>query len=380
MVIVEFVARSLSPDSRTMLGGARMRFASTAVIVFALVECVLAYNENARGSDLPSGCEVVMSPGMRITATTSAGTIVITAVDDRTRAYTWDGATRSVEMSPRGRRWNGSLGLVYPGSGEHWRDHRGITRCVAEEGQLHFKTVEEALRWIADRHAIGFVCRDDGLMVGWYKDLARKQLNVDVWQILIDGKKPRRLPGSHDEKIILERVQTETVPLVMAVASSDLTAVNALLASGADPNVKNSVGVPVLVMAIRLNSTPIVEALLGHKADANARDTDTDMTPLQRACVRRDIEPGIVRLLLAAGADVNAAIRPFTDLQKGFTALMYAAATGQEEVVQLLIDNGANVNAKARFGYTALSTAKMARRLSDTSGVIRRLEAAGARR
>ena len=92
-----------------------------------------------------------MSPGMRITATTSVGTIAITAVDELTRSYTWDGATRAVEMSPRATRWFGSLGLFNPGAGEHWRDHHGITRCVTKEGQQHFKTVEEAMKWIKER-------------------------------------------------------------------------------------------------------------------------------------------------------------------------------------------------------------------------------------
>ena len=50
------------------------------------------------------------------------------------------------------------------------------------------------------------VYRDDGLMVGWYKDLPRKKLDVHVWQILIDGKKPTRLPGSQDDKIVVETV------------------------------------------------------------------------------------------------------------------------------------------------------------------------------
>jgi hypothetical protein len=377
-----YALRSLRPGRPTVLEGeVSMRFAATAVLIFALVPRVLACDDQARGSRLPAGCEVVMSPGMRITATTSVGTITVTAVDEVTRAYHWDGATRAVEMAPRARRWFGSLGLVYPGAGEHWRDHHGITRCVTEEGQQHFKTVGEALEWIGGRNWMGSVYRDDGLMVGWQKNLARKQLSVQVWQILIDGKKPQRLPGSHDEKIVLESVQTETVPLVMAVASSDLKAVNALLAHGADANATNSVGIPVLVMAIRLGSTPIVEALLKNKADANSRDADTDLTPLLRARTKRDIEPEIARLLLAAGADVNAASRRNGNLTSGFTPLMYASARGRDEVVQLLLERRANVNAKARSGFTALSMAKMApRRLVDTSGVIRRLEAAGAKR
>ena len=63
----------------------------------------------------------------------------------------------------------------------------------------------------------------------------RKKLDVEVWQILIDGKKPKRLPGSQDDKIVVETVETETVPLVEAVASNDLKAVTALLAKGPTP-------------------------------------------------------------------------------------------------------------------------------------------------
>ena len=110
-----------------------------------------------------------------------------------------------------------------------------------------------------------------------------KKLDVHVWQILIDGKKPTQLPGSQDDKIVVETVETETVPLVKAVASNDLKAVTALLAQGADANVKNSVEMPVLVMAIRRGSAPVVEALLKHGADPNVRDVDTDFTPLLQA-------------------------------------------------------------------------------------------------
>jgi len=78
----------------------------------------------------------------------------------------------------------------------------------------------------------------------------------------------------------VETIETETVPLVKAVASNDLMAVTVLLDEGADANVKNSVEMPVLVMAIRRGSAPIVEALLKHGADPNVRMVDTDLTPL----------------------------------------------------------------------------------------------------
>jgi hypothetical protein len=374
------LGRSLAgkiPDGRSLVGRSRRSIMKAAVLclsLLALLSNALADDAKPRASRLPVGCEVVMSPGMRITATTSVGRITITAVDELTRSYTWDGATRAVEMSPRATRWYGSLGLFNPGAGEHWRDNRGITRCVTEEGQQHFKTVEEALKWIKERQYHPFVYRDDGLLIGWHKTLPRKQLNVEVWQILIDGNRPKQLPGSRNDKIIVETVETETVPLVKAVANDDLKRVTALLAEGADANVKNSVEIPVLVMAIRRGSAPIVEALLKNRADPNVRDVDTDSPPLMEALDR----PDIVKILLVAGADVNAASRKEGDLLMGMTPLMLAATDGSEDVVQVLLDNGADIDAKSGSGFTALSLAKLDS--EGNKGVIRKLEAARARK
>ena len=165
--------------------------------------------------------------------------------------------------------------------------------------------MEEVMKWIKEPERLNPVYRNDGLMVGWYKDLPRKMLDVHVWQILINGKKPTRLPGSQDDKIVVETITVKNVPLVEAVANNDLKAVRALIAQGADANVKSNVGIPVLFVAVRRESAPIVEALLKRGADPNVRDVDTDFTPLLEAIGRLDI----VKLLLAAGADVNAASR-----------------------------------------------------------------------
>jgi Ankyrin repeats (3 copies) len=357
-----------------------MKAAILFLSLLAMLPYALADDAKPRAGRLPAGCEVVMSPGMRITATTPVGTIAITAVDELTRSYTWDGATRAVEMSPQAARFFGSLGLFHHPQGEHWRDHHGITRCFTEDGQQHFKTVEEAMKWSKERDWLPFVYRDDGLMVGWNKFLGGKTLHVEVWQIFIDGKKPKRLPGSHDEKIVVETVETETVPLVKAVASNDLKAVTALLAKGADANVKNSVEIPVLVMAIRRGPAPLIETLLKNRADPNVRDVDTDLTPLWEALDRKALDRAdIVKMLLAAGADVNAASRKEEDLLRGVTPLMAAAEDGREDLVQLFLDKGADVNAKTPIGFTALSMAKLSG-LEDHRGVIRKLEAAGAKK
>ena len=227
-----------------------------------------------------------------------------------------------------------------------------------------------------------FVYRGDGLMVGWDKIADSKQLTVEVWQILIDGKKPTRLPGRQDDKIVVETIETETVPLVKAVASNDLKAVTALLAQGADANVKNSVEMPVLVMAIRRGSAPVVEALLKHGADPNVRVVDTDLTPLLHA-VGPDapVRAEIAKALVAAGANLNAASRKKGTRLFGVTPLMVAAANGSDDLVQLFLDKGADISVKSPEGFTALSLAKsFGLHKEDYQGVIRKLEAAGGRK
>ena len=148
--------------------------------------------------------ELVMTNGMVIIAETPTGTITITAGRGLKRTYIWEGASRSATLWPRSKRWYGSLGAYYPGPGEHWRNHNGITRGVLEEGQQHFDSEQQAMEWLRTRYS-PTVYRDDGLVVSFGKVIERRQLNVDVWQILIRGVKPERLERSNNNKIKVDR-------------------------------------------------------------------------------------------------------------------------------------------------------------------------------
>ena len=157
---------------------------------------------DAGDGPIPAGTEVVMAPGSSITAETSTGTIKITAGQGLLRSYTWEGATRFVEMGARQKRWQGSLGIGWPGPGDHWKEHNGITRGVLEEAQMRFTTAAAAMKWLSAKgKELPLVYRNDGLVVGYGKNLSRRQLNVEVWQIYIGGKKPKTLAGSQNSKI-----------------------------------------------------------------------------------------------------------------------------------------------------------------------------------
>lgn len=147
--------------------------------------------------------EVVMSEGMTIVATNDLGNMSIKAGKGFERSFTWSGGTRSIILKPRKQRWNGSFGLYFPGSGNHWKEHDGITRAVVEEGYLHFNSLDELLTYI-DRFEDkeNLVYTDEGLFVYWDKRSgAGGTLSVLIWQFFINGNKPSNIPGSDNSRI-----------------------------------------------------------------------------------------------------------------------------------------------------------------------------------
>jgi hypothetical protein len=183
-----------------------------------IAACVQAgsQEQGKRQADKPRlANEIVMVPGMEISATNELGKITIVAGPDLQRTYRWESCEGSLEMVPRRKRWYGSLGIYYPGPGDHWKECGGITRAVVEECWWHHDSVEAALKEIrnadegynsynGNKKSIRYyVYTDDGLVVMWSKTPERKQLNVEVRQILIDGRKPTRMPGSHNENFAI---------------------------------------------------------------------------------------------------------------------------------------------------------------------------------
>lgn len=107
-----------------------------------------------------------------------------------------------------------------------------------------------------------------------------------------------------------------------------------------------------LQIALKNGFTVIANILL--KAGANADIKDVfGLTPLQVACGRRTQGyRELVEQLVMMGADVN--VRD----QKGWTPLMVAISTGDEDLVALLLKNGANPLLKTPKGDDALALAQ----------------------
>ena len=177
------------------------------VLAFVLIMTLLLYFVFLKQPEpkLNPNQEIVMSKGMEIQATTSEGTIKILAEGALKRTYSWENCKRSQILYPRNEHWYGTYGVYFAGPNPSWKECNGIDGAVLEEGQLHFKSADEALDWIKSDARVDIfpkVYNDQGLLIVFYKG-HRKDLQVQVWQILINGAKPSKLEGSENNKILL---------------------------------------------------------------------------------------------------------------------------------------------------------------------------------
>lgn len=152
--------------------------------------------------------------------------------------------------------------------------------------------------------------------------------------------------------------------LFLAIDQRDVSAVKALLKSGADPNSRNGLEFTPLFVAAASHQPEVMSALLGAGATPDADSAYG--TPLTFAAAGGHFEGA--KMLLAKGADVS------TVRSDGMTVLMMAANTGVPPIVEELIKRKADVNAKDDFGSSALSLAAR----GGHADVARLLLAAGA--
>jgi len=122
-----------------------------------------------------------------------------------------------------------------------------------------------------------------------------------------------------------------------AAHNDDLALVQALIKAGANVKLMNQFGASAITEAAIIGSAPIIDALLKAGADPNTKNPEGE-TPLM--AVARSGKIDAAKRLLDAGADVNA-----KEAWGGQSAIMWAAAQSQPEIVKLLASRGADVNA-----------------------------------
>lgn len=211
----------------------------------------------------------------------------------------------------------------------------------------------------------------------------------NVKALLAQGADPNaRVPFASEDKWWLgERKDQDMTPPVFVVAChfgsiKGPQIIKMLMDKGADVNLADKNGITPLMAASELGFA--TSLLLERKAKVNVADKH-GRTALMYAMGNRGL--GVAMDLVKAGADINA------QNAGGQTAVMLAIANAQDdpihlihddqvkkareskerylELIQFLIDHGANLNVKDKSGNTALSIA-LSRNRPDAAAILRK--------
>ena len=165
-----------------------------------------------------------------------------------------------------------------------------------------------------------------------------------------------------------------------AAKFDDVSTVQSLLTKGVNPNTVDANGNPMLILAIKDRSTNVIDLLLGDPkidVDLSNKSGETPLmiasiegnlplvktlvlqnkalidhiswTPLHYACAKGHLE--VAQFLIANGATVDSLSLGNT------TPLMMAVQSGNEQLVKLLLDKGADLQIRNAQGLTAIDIA-----------------------
>ena len=156
-------------------------------------------------------------------------------------------------------------------------------------------------------------------------------------------------------------------PLWVATMNGSAAMVRTLLRAGADPSLALLLGETPLMAASRSGNPDVIAQLIDKGANPNARGP-RGQTALMWAVAEQ--HPEVVKVLLARGADFRAKSDVWSDMMAvpphgkleynrliphgGETALMFAARVGDLASAKLLLAAGANVNDADAWGVSAM--------------------------
>lgn len=168
--------------------------------------------------------------------------------------------------------------------------------------------------------------------------LLRRQGYDDIVALLLKAGAPINCPVTEDASTPLHKACAGSKP-------GHLAAVKLLLDGGADVHALNKWRETPLLTAANHGQTGALEALLAADADP-CKCTDTGWSPLSIAAYKGHNE--VVRMLLEDGA-------PTEEDDPTLSALLQAATKGLPDTVELLLRHGADHTVTTKKGDTALS-------------------------
>ncbi len=131
-----------------------------------------------------------------------------------------------------------------------------------------------------------------------------------------------------------------------AIDVDDVGAVQSLLANGFDPNAVNAKGNSALYMALRDKSLKVAQLLIEQPKIKLDQLNPSDENALMIACLLGDRQ--LVQEMIERGAEIN---------KPGWTPLAYAATNGHTQIVKFLLEHSAYIDAAAPNGTTPLMLA-----------------------
>ena len=159
-------------------------------------------------------------------------------------------------------------------------------------------------------------------------------------------------------------------PMSLAAETANTEVLKVLLEVGADVESPNADGQTALLSVARTGNVEAAKLLLDRGAKVDAKEKWGGQTPLMWASARR--HPAMMQLLIARGADVNAASidrnyqrhvtaegRPKSLDSGGLTPLLYAARENCRACVDVLLKNKADIDLPDPDGATPLLVAVM---------------------
>jgi hypothetical protein len=143
----------------------------------------------------------VLRPGQSIEATNKFGSVRVSYISPTERKFEWDGKARTVKMRVRPEPFDGEVGLYDPAE---CLVLCRTPRLVVQEGVRDFPGYDQVYAYLYEENAsMDWVYTSDGLVVGFGRSPGREQINIDVRQITIHGRKPTALKGARGGAIRL---------------------------------------------------------------------------------------------------------------------------------------------------------------------------------